>query len=225
MKIAYVLNTYPQPSQSFIRREIQALERRGVDVLRLPMRPSEQRLVDPGDQTESQRCHYVLAAGAARLVLAKILSLLLSVELLLVTHKVVPFDQRPRALVLPALFSVSRLTSLSVSRALLAAITRAAEAGGIPGLTDRNALFDLLPDGTRDQIHLSPLGAYIVALTHYAVLYHRSPEGLPHQVTLSDGTAYTALDAEGAGILQGLVWQVVTALPRTGLASAAVEVT
>ena len=108
---------------------------------------------------------------------------------------------------------------------VLAAITRAAEAGGIPGLTDRNALFDLLPDGTRDQIHLSPLGAYIVALTHYAVLYHRSPEGLPHQVTLSDGTAYTALDAEGAGILQSLVWQVVTALPRTGLASAAVEVT
>ena len=37
---------------------------------------------------------------------------------------------------------------------VLAAITRAAEAGGIPGLTDRNALFDLLPDGTRDQIHL-----------------------------------------------------------------------
>ena len=70
MKIAYVLNTYPQPSQSFIRREIQALERRGVEVLRLPMRPSEQRLVDPGDQTESERCHYVLAAGAARLVLA-----------------------------------------------------------------------------------------------------------------------------------------------------------
>jgi glycosyltransferase involved in cell wall biosynthesis len=70
VKIAYVLNTYPQPSQSFIRREIHALERRGVDVLRLPMRPSEQRLVDPGDQTESECCHYVLAAGAARLALA-----------------------------------------------------------------------------------------------------------------------------------------------------------
>ena len=70
VKIAYVLNTYPQPSQSFIRREIQALERRGVEVLRLPMRPSDQVLVDPGDQEERTRCQYVLASGAARLLLA-----------------------------------------------------------------------------------------------------------------------------------------------------------
>lgn len=69
MKIAYVLNTYPQPSQSFIRREIHALERQGVEVLRLPMRASAQALVDAGDQEEAQRCHYVLQAGATRLAL------------------------------------------------------------------------------------------------------------------------------------------------------------
>ncbi len=68
MKIAYVLNTYPQPSQSFIRREIQALERQGIEVMRLPMRPSEQALVDPGDQAEARLCRYVLRAGAARLL-------------------------------------------------------------------------------------------------------------------------------------------------------------
>jgi len=70
VKIAYVLNTYPQPSQSFIRREIQALERQGIEVLRLPMRPSSQALADAGDRAEAERCHYVLQAGAARLLWA-----------------------------------------------------------------------------------------------------------------------------------------------------------
>lgn len=60
MKIAYVLNTYPQPSHSFIRREIQALERGGIDIVRLAMRPSEATLVDPLDQAEATRTHYVL---------------------------------------------------------------------------------------------------------------------------------------------------------------------
>ena len=39
MKIGYILNTYPSPSHSFIRREIRALERRGVAVQRFAMRP------------------------------------------------------------------------------------------------------------------------------------------------------------------------------------------
>ncbi|WP_424979913.1 glycosyltransferase [Leisingera sp. S232] len=68
MKIAYVLNTYPQPSHSFIRRELQALERQGAEVLRLAMRPSETALTDPGDQEEAKRTEYVLHAGAARLL-------------------------------------------------------------------------------------------------------------------------------------------------------------
>ncbi|MDO9525895.1 MAG: colanic acid biosynthesis glycosyltransferase WcaL, partial [Gemmobacter sp.] len=38
MKIAYVINSYPRPSHSFIRREIAALERQGVTVLRFAMR-------------------------------------------------------------------------------------------------------------------------------------------------------------------------------------------
>lgn len=102
----------------------------------------------------------------------------------------------------------------------LAAVTRAAEAGEIPGLDSRDDLFDRLPDGALDQIHLSPLGAYVVALTHYAVLYHQSPEGVPHEVTLADGRSFTALDAEGARQLQAIVWGVVTRLPRTGVQAA-----
>ena len=70
MTIAYVLNTYPQPSHSFIRREIQALERQGLPVLRLAMRRSELALVDPGDRAEAERTRYVLDLGAAGLLRA-----------------------------------------------------------------------------------------------------------------------------------------------------------
>lgn len=69
MKIAYILNTYPQPSHSFIRREVQALERQGVQVLRLAMRASDAALVDPGDREEADRTTYILLVGAARLLL------------------------------------------------------------------------------------------------------------------------------------------------------------
>lgn len=69
MKIAYILNTYPQPSHSFIRREMQALERQGVQVLRLAMRASDAKLVDAADRAEADRTQYVLRTGAARLLL------------------------------------------------------------------------------------------------------------------------------------------------------------
>lgn len=67
MTIAYVLNTYPQPSHSFIRREVRALERRGFEVQRIAMRRSELALVDPGDREEAEKTDYVLDAGAAGL--------------------------------------------------------------------------------------------------------------------------------------------------------------
>ena len=68
MKIAYVLNSYPQPSHSFIRRDLQALERQGITVLRLAMRPGSAPLVDPGDQGEAAKTEYVLQAGMVPLV-------------------------------------------------------------------------------------------------------------------------------------------------------------
>lgn len=68
MKIAYVLNTYPQPSHSFIRREIQALERLGFDVVRLAMRRGDTTLVDVRDQEEATRTDYVLDRGGLGLL-------------------------------------------------------------------------------------------------------------------------------------------------------------
>ncbi|WP_425045854.1 glycosyltransferase family 4 protein [Primorskyibacter sp. S87] len=67
MKLAYVLNTYPQPSHSFIRRELRALEAQGHDVVRIAMRRSDQELVDPQDREEATQTTYVLDHKAALL--------------------------------------------------------------------------------------------------------------------------------------------------------------
>ena len=52
MRIAYLINQYPKISHSFIRREIQALERQGVDVMRIAVRGWNDTLVDDDDARE-----------------------------------------------------------------------------------------------------------------------------------------------------------------------------
>lgn len=68
MRIGYLLNTYPQPSVTFVRREIRALERRGINIHRFAMRSDRASLVDPADIEEYDRTELVLKAGAARLL-------------------------------------------------------------------------------------------------------------------------------------------------------------
>lgn len=63
MKILYLVNIYPSVSQTFIRREIQALERRGVEIVRVSIRPAETGLVDPADLAEARRTTVLLARG------------------------------------------------------------------------------------------------------------------------------------------------------------------
>jgi glycosyltransferase involved in cell wall biosynthesis len=63
VKIAYILNTYPQPSQSFIRREIRAIEARGHDLYRIAMRASDMPLVEACDRAEAEKTEYVLEEG------------------------------------------------------------------------------------------------------------------------------------------------------------------
>lgn len=76
LNLAYVLNTYPQPSHSFIRREIRALERQGFTVHRLAMRRAEATLVDPQDQEEQAATEYVLEVGGLALLTGLVLAFL-----------------------------------------------------------------------------------------------------------------------------------------------------
>lgn len=70
MKVAYLVNQYPMISHSFIRREIQALEKRGLDVSRISMRGWVGPLADRRDLEERERTQYVLRNGAMGLILA-----------------------------------------------------------------------------------------------------------------------------------------------------------
>lgn len=101
---------------------------------------------------------------------------------------------------------------------VLAAVTRAIEAGEVPGLTRREDLFAQDATGAVDPIHLNDLGAYLIALTHFAVLYHRNPQGLPGSLMRADGQAATPLPDAALDPLQRLVWQVVTRYAFTGVA-------
>lgn len=63
MKLAYLINTYPQPSHSFIRREVQALERMDWQIVRFAMRSERARLSDPADIAEDGRTEHILEKG------------------------------------------------------------------------------------------------------------------------------------------------------------------
>jgi glycosyltransferase involved in cell wall biosynthesis len=70
MRIAYLINQYPKISHSFIRREIQALESRGIKVMRIAIRGWNDKLVDADDAQEQTQTRYVLREGAFLLFLA-----------------------------------------------------------------------------------------------------------------------------------------------------------
>lgn len=93
---------------------------------------------------------------------------------------------------------------------VMAAVVAAAEAGQVPGVAGRGALFS-------DQIHLTDLGAFVVALVHLAVLTGRNPLGHPANLKRADGTPAELAGPDGMAALQALVWRVVSADPMTGL--------
>ena len=70
MKLAYLINQYPQPSQSFIRREIAAIEVLGTPVARFTLRRYAGPLPDPADQEEQKKTVGVLEQGAFALLLS-----------------------------------------------------------------------------------------------------------------------------------------------------------
>jgi colanic acid/amylovoran biosynthesis glycosyltransferase len=78
LKIAYLINAYPKVSHSFIRREIHALERQGLEVKRIALRGWDGPLPDEEDRGERQRTAYVLRGGARSLLLPLLQTLLRS---------------------------------------------------------------------------------------------------------------------------------------------------
>ena len=70
MRIAYFINQYPKVSHSFIRREILALTRQGIEVQRIALRGWDGELVDAEDVQERDLTRYVLQGGVSTLLLA-----------------------------------------------------------------------------------------------------------------------------------------------------------
>ncbi|MNG72554.1 Alpha-D-kanosaminyltransferase [compost metagenome] len=68
MRIAYFINQYPKVSHSFIRREILALERQGVEVQRIALRGWDAELQDDEDLAERDKTRYVLQHGVRGLM-------------------------------------------------------------------------------------------------------------------------------------------------------------
>lgn len=109
------------------------------------------------------------------------------------------------ALLAPAIRAAGAPVRIIPAGTVMAALVGELEAEGT-GFFTRRDLFS-------DDIHLNDIGAYLVALTHYASLYGRSPEGLPHQLRRADGSFADAPSPELAARMQRVVWQVVSGSP------------
>lgn len=89
---------------------------------------------------------------------------------------------------------------------VLLRVNEAIIAGDVPGITNIEQLFS-------DNIHMNDVGNYLVALTHFAIIYNRSPIGLVHQLQSEWGVNFTAPTLEQATVFQRLVWEVVNGTP------------
>jgi colanic acid/amylovoran biosynthesis glycosyltransferase len=74
-KVAYLINQYPKISHAFIRREILALERYGLDIQRIALRGWDAKIIDAEDREEQRRTQYVLQDGLAPLFAATLKTL------------------------------------------------------------------------------------------------------------------------------------------------------
>ncbi|MFN3960741.1 MAG: glycosyltransferase [Parvularculaceae bacterium] len=70
MTLAYLINQYPGISHTFIRREIEAIERRGLHVARFAVRSSAHGLIAEEDKREAERTRRIVGAPPAMLAAA-----------------------------------------------------------------------------------------------------------------------------------------------------------
>lgn len=66
-KVAYLINQYPKVSHSFIRREIEGLERAGIEVVRIGIRGWDADVKDHRDIQEQKKSLYLLNQGKAKI--------------------------------------------------------------------------------------------------------------------------------------------------------------
>ena len=94
-----------------------------------------------------------------------------------------------------------RVQSLPAGASLAELVAKATAPGGVPGIsgTSVRESVDVL---FNDDVHLTPLGTYYMALVNYAVLYRRSPIG---------AWAPTTISPQQANSLQSIAWQYVSA--------------
>ena len=69
MKIAYLCNIYPATTHTFIRREINGLEKEGIEVQRITIRRSTECLPTPEDRDELERTFGILERGILRMLI------------------------------------------------------------------------------------------------------------------------------------------------------------
>jgi hypothetical protein len=85
----------------------------------------------------------------------------------------------------------------------LSQLVESALAGDVPGIEGKPA--QRLDALLADQVHLQPLGVYLLAAVHYASLFGRSPVG---------GAAPQEVDAAAVPVLQRIAWQTVEGYRR-----------
>ncbi len=66
MRIGYLVNQYPKVSHTFVRREIQALEAKGVTVERFTVRDTSAEVKDDDDRAELKKTHVLLPTDRAQ---------------------------------------------------------------------------------------------------------------------------------------------------------------
>lgn len=77
MRIAYLVSQYPAPSHTFIRREVEELRNRGLDIQTFSIRsPLAAEIISANDRREHENTWYLLPASPLLLIWAHFLSLI-----------------------------------------------------------------------------------------------------------------------------------------------------
>lgn len=106
---------------------------------------------------------------------------------------------------------------IPVGQVMSALFTELESTGGVESLSRPEDIFRRKTDGSLDPIHMNDIGNYLVAIVHYAVLYQRSPVGLPYKLRKAKGSWAIAPSEEAAELMQSITWKVVSSDYRTGL--------